>query len=91
LDVLYVDRMGNETRVVGYIRVSTEEQGGSGAGLEAQRDAIRGECERRGWALLRIDEDVLSGRTMRRPGLQVALESCRAGDVSGLVVAKLDS
>jgi DNA invertase Pin-like site-specific DNA recombinase len=27
---------------------------------------------------------------MRRPGLQAALESCRSGEASGLVVAKLD-
>jgi DNA invertase Pin-like site-specific DNA recombinase len=82
--------MGNTTRVVGYIRVSTGEQGTSGTSLVAQRDAIRCECERRGWDLTRIEQDVLSGRTMRRAGLQAALEACRAGEVSGLVVAKLD-
>lgn len=76
--------------MVGYVRVSTEEQGLNGAGLEAQREAIRAECERRGWQLERIEEDVLSGRTMRRPGLQRALEACSAGEVSGIVVAKLD-
>jgi DNA invertase Pin-like site-specific DNA recombinase len=76
--------------VIGYARVSTEEQGASGAGLEAQRRAIRAECKRRGWTLVRIEEDVLSGRTMRRPGLQRALEACRSGEVAGVVVSKLD-
>jgi DNA invertase Pin-like site-specific DNA recombinase len=33
------------TVVIGYIRVSTEEQGRSGAGLNAQEAAIREECE----------------------------------------------
>ena len=35
-------------QVLGYVRVSTEEQGTSGAGLEAQRAAILAECKRRG-------------------------------------------
>jgi DNA invertase Pin-like site-specific DNA recombinase len=43
-----------------------------------------------GWMLTRIEEDVLSGRTLRRPGLQRALEACRTGEAAGIVVAKLD-
>jgi DNA invertase Pin-like site-specific DNA recombinase len=82
--------MTEGTKVVGYARVSTEEQGAEGAGLEAQRQAIRSECARRGWKLDRIEEDVLSGKTLKRPGLQRALDDCRAGEADGLVVAKLD-
>jgi DNA invertase Pin-like site-specific DNA recombinase len=82
--------MGSGDRVVGYVRVSTEEQGASGAGLGAQRKAIKDECDRRGWQLVRIEEDVLSGRSLNRPGLTQALDSCRTGEVSGVVVAKLD-
>jgi DNA invertase Pin-like site-specific DNA recombinase len=82
--------MRAEERIVGYARVSTAEQGGNGAGLGAQRAAIEAECGRRGWRLVGIEEDVLSGRTMRRPGLQRALGGCRAGEVDGIVVAKLD-
>ena len=70
--------------------MSTEEQGANGAGLEAQRAAISAECERRGWELLRIEEDTLSGKSMKRPGLQAALAACRSGEASGIVVAKLD-
>jgi DNA invertase Pin-like site-specific DNA recombinase len=76
--------------VVGYARVSTDEQGANGVGLEAQRAAIKAECSRRGWTLARIEEDVLSAKTMKRPGLQAALEACRSGEVGGIVVAKLD-
>jgi DNA invertase Pin-like site-specific DNA recombinase len=82
--------VGSGDRVTGYSRVSTEEQGVSGAGLAAQRRAIKAECERRGWQLVRIEEDVLSGRTLNRPGLTQALEACRSGDASGIVVARLD-
>ena len=75
-------------RVIGYVRVSTEEQGLSGAGLEAQRSAIVAECERRGWELVRIEEDVArSGKDLGRPGVRAALEALRTKDASALVVA----
>ena len=45
-------------QVLGYVRVSTDEQGRSGIGLEAQRQAITAECERRGWQLVETVEDV---------------------------------
>ena len=82
--------MGSGDRVIGYTRVSTEEQGVSGAGLAAQRRAIKAECDRRGWQLVRVEEDVLSGKTLNRPGLTNALDACRSAEVSGIVVAKLD-
>ena len=44
-------------RVIGYVRVSTDEQGVSGAGMEAQRQAIAAECQRRGWTLIGVIED----------------------------------
>lgn len=76
--------------MIGYVRVSTDEQGTRGVSLRGQREAIRAECERRGWRLVRFEEDVLSARTMNRPGLQRALEACRSGEVGGIVAAKLD-
>lgn len=82
--------MGSGDQVIGYVRVSTDEQGLNGAGLEAQRSAIRAECSRRGWQLLRIEEDVLSGKSLNRPGLTRALEACRSGEAAGVVVAKVD-
>lgn len=79
-------------RVVGYTRVSTEEQSGSGAGLEAQRDAIRAERDRRGWELACIYEDAgASGKTLAgRPELTAALAAVEAGEADALIVAKLD-
>ena len=79
------------SRVVGYCRVSTAEQADSGLGLEAQRRAIRLECERRGWELVAVEEDAgVSGKVTSRPGLQRALDACQRGESDGLVVAKLD-
>jgi DNA invertase Pin-like site-specific DNA recombinase len=78
-------------QVIGYVRVSTDEQSNSGAGLAAQRSAIQAECERRGWKLVEIIEDAgYSAKDLKRPGVQVALETLKAGDAAGLVVAKLD-
>jgi DNA invertase Pin-like site-specific DNA recombinase len=78
-------------RVAGYIRVSTEDQGDSRAGLEAQRSAIELECRRRSWELACIEQDVASGKsTDKRPGLAKALAAVQGDTADGLVVAKLD-
>jgi DNA invertase Pin-like site-specific DNA recombinase len=78
-------------RVIGYVRVSTDEQQRSGAGLTAQRKAIEAECERRGWHLVEVIEDAgYSAKDMKRPGVQIALETLRRGDAGALVCAKLD-
>lgn len=78
-------------KVIGYTRVSTQEQGEHGVGLDAQEAAIRAEVERRGWVLDRIERDVSSGGSIRkRPGLAAARSSCRRGEADGIIVAKLD-
>src|SRR5262245_61484158 len=59
---------GAPLRVLGYTRVSTEEQGRSGAGLAAQRAAILQACERHGHHLLEITEDSgFSAKSLDRP------------------------
>lgn len=82
----------DSSRVVGYVRCSTDEQADSGLGLEAQRAAITAECERRGWNLADAFEDAgLSGKTVaNRPGLAAALNAVESHRASGIVVAKLD-
>jgi DNA invertase Pin-like site-specific DNA recombinase len=78
-------------QVLGYVRVSTDEQSDSGAGLEAQRLAIAAECERRGWRLIGVIEDAgFSAKDLKRPGIQAALQALQAGDAKALVAAKLD-
>jgi DNA invertase Pin-like site-specific DNA recombinase len=77
--------------VLGYVRVSTGEQADSGAGLEAQRTAIRLACEQRGWELVGVVEDAgFSAATLARPGITEAFEVLESGAASVLVVAKLD-
>lgn len=79
-----------QNRVVAYCRVSTEEQGRSGLGLDAQRAAIEAEVERRGWTLVRVVEEVASGAKANRSGLAEALALIQRGEADGLVVSKLD-
>ena len=86
-----VHAIGETKRVLAYVRVSTEEQRGSGAGLAAQRAAILAECERRGWHLVDVIEDAgYSAKDLKRPGVQIALEALKSGKADALVVAKLD-
>lgn len=80
----------NGGKVVGYIRVSTREQGDSGLGMAAQRAVIESDCARRGWILEHIYEDVASGKDTNRPQLHHALGAVESGLAGGLVVAKLD-
>ncbi len=78
-------------QVLGYVRVSTSEQADSGAGLQAQRQAIESECERRGWQLVETIEDAgYSAKSLKRPGIQSALARLKAGEAEALVTAKLD-
>jgi DNA invertase Pin-like site-specific DNA recombinase len=83
--------MNPGTRVIGYARVSSDEQRQSGAGIEAQRRAIEAECKRRGWQLVETIEDAgYSAKDMKRPGIKAALEELERGRADALVAAKLD-
>lgn len=85
------DPRNTTRRVIGYVRVSTDEQAGSGAGLEAQRLAIATECNRQGWELVGIIEDAgISGKSLKRPGLKQALDILTTGEANVLMAAKLD-
>lgn len=80
-------------RIIGYVRVSTEEQADSRLGLEAQRAAILSEVRRRGWdeAELAFVEDAgFTAKNLDRPGIRAALKALEVGDAHTLVVAKLD-
>lgn len=79
-------------RVLGYVRVSTDEQAASGLGLAAQRKAIRDEADRRGWNVLAIvgESAGASSATLDRNGLTSALDRLDHGEADVLLVSKLD-
>ena len=79
-------------RMLGYLRVSTEEQRRSGSGLAAQRRRIESACRERGWELVAVESEqgVSAKSTTNRPALTRALAALEAGNADGLIVAKLD-
>ena len=77
-------------KVVVYTRVSTQRQGKSGLGLEAQQRAVADYVARTGAQVLEEFQEVESGkRDDNRPMLQEALALCKVTGAR-LVVAKLD-
>jgi len=75
-----------------YLRVSTAAQAASGIGVEAQRQAIIEAANAQALTIGEWHEDAgRSGASMaRRPGLRAALDAVKAGQVNGIVVAKID-
>lgn len=76
-------------RCISYLRVSTERQGRSGLGLEAQRAAVSAFLDSRPLKLVAELVEVESGRRNDRPKLAEALSLCRVHNAT-LVIAKLD-
>lgn len=78
-------------RVIGYVRVSTEEQANSGLSLGAQREKLAAYASLYDLELVEIIEDAgESAKSLKRPGLQRALAMLKAGTAAGLVICKLD-
>lgn len=86
-------RAAAATVAVGYLRVSTDEQADSGAGLDAQRDAITKAAAARGWDIADWCTDAgVSGSVAPgdRGGMACALDLLTSGGVGILLVSKLD-
>lgn len=78
-------------KVIGYIRVSTEEQATSGQSLDAQREKAKAYAALYDLQLVEIIEDAgISAKSLNRPGLQRALAMLDSGAVDGLLIVKLD-
>jgi len=77
------------TVYVAYCRVSTDKQGRSGLGLEAQQAAIAAFLKPEDELLQPPYVEVESGKRSDRPKLQEAIERCRRTGAT-LLIAKLD-
>ena len=79
------------TRVVGYIRVSTDRQADAGVSLDAQRAKLTAYAVALDLELVEIIVDAgFSAKTLDRPGLRRALAMLDAREADGLLIAKLD-
>lgn len=78
---------------IGYLRVSTKEQGRSGLGLAAQRHDIQAFGEREGLQVKSWYQDIQTGAgkdgLLLRPGLAAALKEARSAR-QPLIVSRLD-
>lgn len=77
----------NATKYVAYYRVSTDKQGRSGLGLDAQKAAVHSFVK--GAPILAEFKEVESGKNNRRPELQAAIAAAKSQGAR-LVIAKLD-
>jgi len=78
-------------RVVGYARVSTEQQADHGVSLEAQREKITAYAKLYDLELIDLIIDAgASAKTLNRPGLQQAFALLTSGKAEALLVTKLD-
>lgn len=81
--------MDHSANFISYIRVSTERQGKSGLGLEAQKTVVDRFVAQSGGDLLSEYVEVESGKRNCRAELQKAIEHCKKVNAT-LIIAKLD-
>jgi DNA invertase Pin-like site-specific DNA recombinase len=79
------------TTAIGYIRVSSAQQAEEGVSLEAQRAKLEAFAFAHDLELLSIEVDAgISGKNLKRPGIQAALAKLESGEAEALVIVKLD-
>ena len=80
-------------KYIAYYRVSTQKQGQSGLGLEAQKNSVNAYLNGGNWECLAEYVEVETGKGSnaidKRPQLRAALESCKKQGAT-LIIAKLD-
>jgi DNA invertase Pin-like site-specific DNA recombinase len=78
-----------DAKFVAYYRVSTQRQGRSGLGLDAQRKAVADHLNGGHWRIVAEFTEIESGKRSDRPKLAEALKACRVLGAT-LIIAKLD-
>jgi site-specific DNA recombinase len=77
--------------VIGYVRVSTEEQSKEGVSVDSQIAKFKACCLLYDLTLVDVVVDAgVSAKTLKRPGLTEALATLKTKKADGMVIAKLD-
>jgi DNA invertase Pin-like site-specific DNA recombinase len=72
-------------KFIAYYRVSTDKQGKSGLGLDAQRKAVVDYLDGGKWTLLDEFTEIESGKRNDRPELETALAACKSSSSPSLI------
>lgn len=74
-----------------YIRVSTQEQADEGYSIPMQTERLKKYCEAKGWVIANIYTDPgYSGSNINRPALSKMMHDIVSGNISTVLVYKLD-
>jgi site-specific DNA recombinase len=78
-------------QVVGYSRVSTEDQARDGVSMSAQEAKLEAYCLVKDWTLVKVIRDEgYSAKHLKRPGLEALLALVTSREVEAVIVYKLD-
>jgi site-specific DNA recombinase len=78
-------------KTIGYVRVSSTEQATEGVSLDMQARKIASYCDVKDWTLDEVISDAgQSAKSLNRPGMGRLLALIEAGEVSTVIVYKLD-
>jgi site-specific DNA recombinase len=80
-----------ERATIAYVRVSTEDQATTGVSIDDQKGRLRAYSEAMTWNGLEVIVDAgESAKSLQRPGIATVLDRVRRGEISRVVVTKLD-
>src|SRR5215211_6080412 len=78
-------------QVIGYSRVSMEDQARDGVSMSAQDAKLEAYCLVKDWTLVKVIRDEgYSAKHLKRPGLEELLALVTARQVEAVIVYKLD-
>lgn len=82
---------GTAMKVIGYVRVSTDEQAREGISLENQKAKVESYCSLHDLELVNTIEDAgKSGKDLNREGMKALIESIKSRQINAVIVYKLD-
>jgi site-specific DNA recombinase len=78
-------------QVLGYARVSTDDQVKEGVSLDAQQAKLEAYAMIKDWTMVEVIRDEgISAKDLKRPGLERLLAMVKAGKIGAVIVYKLD-